>query len=199
MELRGSLKNFPLPDIIQLIGMGRRSGVLTVMLEGDEKASIYFDGGEMLHAEHGALEGPNVIYQLFRRQEGNFQFASGIKPPKKSIHADWMTIVMEAARRYDEAEQRREQGGPPEEPEAVEEKTVDLADTKKKMGSVLEKYFGKKSRKLQDELVKVEEDSEKLLEFCNKAEKYIFVFIDNQKAKEAVEKMRSIVREDRFV
>ncbi len=198
MELRGSLKNFPLPDIIQLIGMGRRSGVLTVSLEGDEKASIFFDAGEMIHAENGTLEGPPVIYKLFRSQDGFFQFTSGVKPPKRSIHADWMTIVMEAARRFDEEKQGRAEGEWDEEPREIVHKTVDTAQIKKKMAAILEKSFGRKAKKILEELEKVEESPEKLSEFCNKAEKYIFVFIDNRKAKEVAEEMRGLVKAEYF-
>jgi DNA-directed RNA polymerase subunit F len=199
VELRGSLKNFPLPDIIQLIGMGRRTGVLAVVT-GSDQASIWFDSGDMIHAEYGALEGAKVIYQLFRKQDGSFQFTSGAPAPRRSITADWMSIVMEAARRFDE-ESRSADGGLPELEEmapAEESEPVSLAETKKKMQAVLEKAFGKKARKIQEELERVEEDPEKLMEYCGKAEKYIFVFIDNRKAKEVAEELRSIIRADRF-
>jgi hypothetical protein len=205
VELKGSLKNFPLPDIIQLIGMGRRSGVLAVTSDEDDKASIYFDGGEMIHAEYGALEGAQVIYQLFKKQDGSFQFASGESSPKRSIHADWMSIIMEAARRYDE-QGNRAGGDLGDLSDLMDETddadaggvTIDLAETKTKMIAVLENRFGRKSKKLQEELEKVDADGEKLLEFCNKAEKYIFVFIDNKKAKDVVEEMRNLIRIDRF-
>lgn len=198
VELRGNLKNFPLPDIIQLIGMGRRTGVLTVV-PGGEEASIWFDGGDMVHAVYGKLEGAQVIYQLFRKQEGSFQFASGTVAPRRSITADWMSIVMEAARRFDEESRGHEVGaGPPPESGEEEDAPVSLADTKKKLLAILEKEFGKKAKKIQDELERVEEDAEKLMEYCGKAEKYIFVFIDNRKAIEVAEAMRAVVRADRF-
>ncbi len=197
MELRGSLKNFPLPDIIQLIGMGRRSGVLMVHLDPDEQASIYFDSGEMTHAEYGELEGADVIYQLFRKQNGNFQFSSGVETTKRSIRADWMTIVMEAARRFDE-ESREPGTAPHEEPTTEVAPAADLSEIKRRMAKVLEKHFGKKVKKIQDELEKVDAEEEKLLEFCGKVEKFIFVFIDNKKAKEVAEELRNLIRVYRF-
>jgi hypothetical protein len=197
VELRGSLKNFPLPDIIQLIGMGRRTGVLMVHLDRDEQASIYFESGEMTHAQYGNMTGADVIYQLFRKQQGNFQFASGTAAPSRSITADWMSIVMEAARRFDEENREGGTAGEGTPPEG-DVPAVDPAEIKRRMTQVLEKHFGKKVKKIQDELEKVEADEEKLLEFCGKVEKYIFVFIDNKKAKDVAEELRNIVRVYRF-
>jgi hypothetical protein len=180
--------------------MGRRTGVLTVALEGAEKASIYFDSGEMTHAEFGSTEGAPVIYQLFRKQDGSFQFASGITSSRRTIHHDWMSIVMEAARRFDEEGKQGDEGDWIEE-EVVPEETplpADLAATKRKLIEVLDQAFGKKAKRIRDELDKIDADGDKLMEFCEKAEKYIFVFIDNKRAKEVAERMRNIVRADRF-
>lgn len=198
MELRGSLRNFPLPDIIQLVGMGRRSGVLAITLGGGERASIFFNSGEMIHAEFRKEEGAGVIYSLFKLQDGNFQFTSGVQSPKRSIDQDWMTIVMEAARRYDEERERGEIAEPAQGPQTVEEKPPDLAEVKRRMGELLDRSFGRKAKKMLDELERVEAEPEKLLEFCNKAEKFIFVFIDNRKAKGISDKMRELIKADRF-
>lgn len=198
MELKGSLNNFPLPDIIQLIGMGRRSGVLVINLNNGGEASIFFDSGEMTHATYGDLEGASVIYKLFRKQEGSFQFTSEAESPKRSITADWMTIVMEAARRFDEEEKKGREGETVMEMPEMEETGVELAETKKKMAAVLEKNFGRKSKRIKEELEKVPEEVEKLMEFCDKAEKYIYVFINNKKAREVAEELRGIIRVDQF-
>jgi hypothetical protein len=195
VELKGSLRNFPLPDIIQLIGMGRRSGVLNVTMNDGVHSAIFFDGGEMVHAEYGVLEGAPVIYKLFRKQDGNFQFSSGVTTSKRTIVQDWMSIVMEAARRFDEEE--RDNGpssGPPEEGTARK----NPAETRRRMNEIIERHFAKKAKKIQDELEKVETDPEKLLEFCNKVEKYIFVFIDNKKAKDVAEELRVLIRNEHF-
>jgi hypothetical protein len=198
MELKGSLRNFPLPDIIQLIGMGRRTGVLAVTMQSGDKASIFFDSGQMTHAEYGSVEGAQVIYKLFRNQDGSFQFASGVESSKRSIQADWMTIVMEAARRFDEEEYT---GAPAHGDDPLEmgnTVATDYQETKRKMRETLDRHFGKKAKKIQDELEKVGADPDKLTEFCNKIEKYIFVFIDNQKAKDVADELRKIVRVDQF-
>lgn len=162
---------------------------------GEEKASIFFESGEMIHAEYGSLEGAQVIYQVFKKQEGFFQFSSGVLSPRRSIHSDWMSLVMEAARRFDDEKKNALWR---EESRVLEEKGVDLAQTKKKMEQVLEKNFGKKGRRIREELDRVAEEPGKLMEFCDKAEKYIFVFIDNRKAKEIAEELRAIIRADLY-
>ncbi|MFQ5789211.1 MAG: DUF4388 domain-containing protein [Acidobacteriota bacterium] len=50
MALRGTLKDFALPDIFQLIGMQRKTGVLT--LESDrETVTVVFENGMVVHAD----------------------------------------------------------------------------------------------------------------------------------------------------
>ena len=49
MAFEGTLKDFPLPDILQLIALQRKTGVLT--LEGpDDAATVYFQDGALVWA-----------------------------------------------------------------------------------------------------------------------------------------------------
>ena len=50
MALSGTLKDFALPDIFQLIGMQRKTGLLT--LESDrETVTVVFEQGMVVHAD----------------------------------------------------------------------------------------------------------------------------------------------------
>ena len=58
MALSGTLKDFALPDIFQLIGMQRKTGLLT--LESDrETVSVIFEQGMVVHSD-------STIRRLFR-------------------------------------------------------------------------------------------------------------------------------------
>jgi hypothetical protein len=63
------------------------------------------------------------------------------------------------------------------------------------MAAVLEESFGKKAKKIIKELKKNEGSRIGLLEFCEKAEKYVYVFIDNQRSEELGNKLRAVIEE----
>ncbi|MFC1657632.1 DUF4388 domain-containing protein [Candidatus Moduliflexota bacterium] len=209
MELKGNLKNFALPDIVQLIGTTSRSGVL-VITAGPDKASIYFADGRIVHAEHRNLRGQEAVNRIFREKDGGFQFLSGVDAPERTMSLDWMNTLMEAARLNDEGEREggddefdidfeaamSEPGSPtPEAVQVREEEVWDPAPVKERMTQLLEENFGKKARKIMKELKGDAGTKLSLLEFCDKAEKYIYVFIDNKRAEEVGTRLRAIIEE----
>ena len=101
MELKGSLSNFSLPDIVQLIGSTKRTGALVIKI-GPDKANIYFDSGTIVHAEFRELTGQESITRVFREEEGSFQFLADQEAPARTVALDWMNVLMEAARLQDE-------------------------------------------------------------------------------------------------
>lgn len=102
MELWGNLKDFSLPDVIQLVGFGRKTGVLSVE-HGSIGSMLYFKDGNVVHAESGLVEGEDAVFQLFRCTTGEFRFRTDIKPSRQTIFMDPTNLVMEAARLLDEA------------------------------------------------------------------------------------------------
>ena len=100
MAFQGSLKELPLPDIIQLVSVSGKTGRFTLTREGD-RGLIYLKGGQMVHASVGDLVGEEAIYALAIWSSGDFQFTPGEGTPsaaslffdvsnwKRSI-ADWM-------------------------------------------------------------------------------------------------------------
>ena len=50
MALEGSIKDFSLADIFQLIGIQRKTGILT-MRHGDEEVKVSFLNGMVVHAD----------------------------------------------------------------------------------------------------------------------------------------------------
>src|SRR3990172_9571484 len=102
VELKGSIRNFPLPDVIQFIGSARRTGLLLITLAG-ARASIFFEQGTIVHADYRDLVGQAVIDRLFLEQEGSFQFLADATTDEKNFVAEWMGAIMEAARVNDES------------------------------------------------------------------------------------------------
>jgi len=103
----GTLGLFSLVDLFQLLSSAQRSGRLGIDHPAG-LARVYFDKGQVVHAEFGELRGEEAVYALFTDERGSFEFRLGIPAPEASIAAGTENLVLEAIRRLDEA--RRESG-----------------------------------------------------------------------------------------
>jgi Domain of unknown function (DUF4388) len=101
MAFQGSLKELPLPDIIQLVSVSGKTGKFTLTREGD-RGFIYLKNGQMVHALVGDLIGEEAIYALAIWNQGEFQFSPGEEPDRQTITKSNTNLLMEAARRLDE-------------------------------------------------------------------------------------------------
>jgi len=101
MAFQGSLKELPLPDIIQLVSVSGKTGKFTLSREGD-RGFIYLKNGQMVHATVGDLIGEEAIYALAIWNSGEFQFSPGEEPDRQTITKSNTNLLMEAARRLDE-------------------------------------------------------------------------------------------------
>ena len=205
MELKGSIRNFPLPEVIQFIGSARRTGLLLVTLAG-ARASIFFEAGTIVHADYRDLVGQAVINHLFLEQEGSFQFLADATTDERNFVCEWMGAIMEAARVTDESSKGSDDefdglddleggGGAASAPKAPPRPAWDPAPVKARMRGVLREAFGRKAGKIEQELEKCPATKLGLLDFCTKAEKFIYVFIDTARARPVAERLRTIVEE----
>jgi Domain of unknown function (DUF4388) len=101
MAFQGSLKELPLPDIIQLVSVSGKTGKFTLTREGD-RGFIYLKNGQMVHATVGDLVGEEAIYSLAIWNQGEFQFSPAEEPDRQTITKSNTNLLMEAARRLDE-------------------------------------------------------------------------------------------------
>jgi hypothetical protein len=101
MAFQGSLKELPLPDIIQLVSVSGKTGKFTLTREAD-RGFIYLRSGQMVHALVGDLIGEEAIYALAIWNSGEFQFNPGEETDRQTITKSNTNLLMEAARRLDE-------------------------------------------------------------------------------------------------
>jgi hypothetical protein len=101
MAFQGSLKELPLPDIIQLVSVSGKTGAFSLK-GGGTSGEIYLRGGQIVHAEVGDLAGEEAVYELAIWTEGEFVFTPGEEVPHTTIHKSNTNLLMEAARRIDE-------------------------------------------------------------------------------------------------
>ena len=101
MAFQGSLKELPLPDIIQLVSVSGKTGKFTLTRD-HERGFIFLKNGQMVHASVGDLVGEEAIYTLAIWNSGDFQFNPGEEPDRQTISKSNTNLLMEAARRLDE-------------------------------------------------------------------------------------------------
>jgi len=101
MAFQGSLKELPLPDIIQLVSVSGKTGKFTLSRDG-ERGFIYLKNGQMVHAQVADLVGEEAIYALAIWNQGEFQFNPAEEPDRQTITKSNTNLLMEAARRLDE-------------------------------------------------------------------------------------------------
>jgi hypothetical protein len=101
MAFQGSLKELPLPDIIQLVSVSGKTGVFTLK-NGAEAGDIYLRKGQIVHAVAGDLQGEEAVYELAIWHEGDFLFTPGKETEATTITRSNTNLLMEAARRIDE-------------------------------------------------------------------------------------------------
>ena len=105
MAIKGSLKEASLPDVLQLLSMGKKTGCLGLSFH-ESFGSIYFDSGRICHASivNRPLDTENAVYTLFTWTSGTFNFEQGVQPEEGAElgSVDPQSLLLEGARRVDE-------------------------------------------------------------------------------------------------
>ena len=105
MAIRGSLTEASLPDVLQLLAMGRKTGCLG-LTHANNFGYIYFTDGAISHASivNRGLGTEEAVYLLFTWTQGTFNFEPGATPDDEvQLHCiDPQSLLLEGARRVDE-------------------------------------------------------------------------------------------------
>ncbi len=101
MVLVGNLKDLKLVNIIQINCIERNVAKLTV-LTPEKKGTIYFAGGQIVHAEFNPYLGERAVHEMLGLKDGQFKVENGIEAPAQTIHRPWNSVVLEGLRLLDE-------------------------------------------------------------------------------------------------
>lgn len=96
----GYLEGITLADIVQLACLERYDRRLDVRHENFQ-GSVYFAGGEIVHAVAGDLQGQQAFNRIMCIPGGTFTLTSG-RTETQTIHEAWNFLLMEAMRFIDE-------------------------------------------------------------------------------------------------
>jgi hypothetical protein len=101
MAFQGSLKELPLPDIIQLVSVSGKTGKFSLTSEAGS-GEIHLQDGRIVHAFSGKLEGEEAVYEMAVWRDGDFVFVPTENAGVTTITKSNTNLLMEAARRLDE-------------------------------------------------------------------------------------------------
>jgi predicted regulator of Ras-like GTPase activity (Roadblock/LC7/MglB family) len=103
MALVGNLRDLKLPNLIQLNCMERNTAKLTVEHAG-KYGIIYFQDGQIAHAEYDPDIGEQALFRLLHLSEGKFKVENGVRPPIISISSNWNNLLLEGLHQLDTIE-----------------------------------------------------------------------------------------------
>ncbi len=105
MAIRGSLTEASLPDVLQLLSMGGKTGRLSLTYRQDF-GFVFVENGRITHASVKGrdLKSEGAVYELFTWTEGSFDFEPAIMPDStvEKVSIDPQPLMLEGARRVDE-------------------------------------------------------------------------------------------------
>lgn len=109
-EIRGDLAQVPLPDLLQLLSMGRKTGTLGVTTS-NAAGELRLADGEVVDAMFRRAEGMKAVIRLLGEREGAFHFSPDTAPTLRRIREPIHSILMEGTRQVDEVRRMKEQLG----------------------------------------------------------------------------------------
>jgi putative nucleotidyltransferase with HDIG domain len=98
----GSLTEMALPDVVQILFHGRKSGKLSVMAE-NKKGEILFCDGMIFDASFGEHAHEEAFYQMLKLRHGDFELDPNVRPSEQVIQVSPESLLLEGMRRLDEA------------------------------------------------------------------------------------------------
>lgn len=99
--IQGSMREAPLPDIIQLVSQGGKSGCFHVT-DDLRKARIYLKDGRIVHAVTNDCQGLDAVYEVALWLDGFYHFEENDPGAEVTITKPNPSILMEMHRRMDE-------------------------------------------------------------------------------------------------
>ena len=104
----GELEHMSVPDLLRMLCVQRKSGVLSVDLrEGRTHAALSLRGGQVVHAVLGQMQGEIVLFQLLLHDRGRFSFQPDAELEGETIGVQTLPLLMEGYRLLDSGILRR--------------------------------------------------------------------------------------------
>ena len=106
-HVSGRLKQIALPDLLQLFGSNAKTGTLELERSDNrghsERGAIHLDGGNVVQASTGAVEGEKALFRLLAWSQGTFAFSPRKPDVSHEIDKPLRALLMEGMRQIDES------------------------------------------------------------------------------------------------
>jgi CheY-like chemotaxis protein len=104
-SLSGSLSHHDLPGVVQMLGHAHQTGALHINA-GETDAVLFFDAGEITHAECGSLFGDEAVIHILKNcvqgGDGVYKFTYGTTSTQRTVLRSATDLMLDAMREYDE-------------------------------------------------------------------------------------------------
>lgn len=105
-SLSGSLSHHDLPGVMQMLAQAHQTGALHINA-GDADGVIFFDAGELRHAESGSLFGDEAVIHILKNcekaGEGVYKFVYGSTSVQRTVLRSATDLMLNAMREFDES------------------------------------------------------------------------------------------------
>jgi response regulator RpfG family c-di-GMP phosphodiesterase len=99
----GSLTEMALPDVVQILFHGRKTGKLSIRSEG-KRGEIQFCDGQIYDANFGDSTREQAFYEMLRLAGGDFELDPNFRATERKIELSPESLLLEGMRRLDEAQ-----------------------------------------------------------------------------------------------
>jgi response regulator RpfG family c-di-GMP phosphodiesterase len=99
--VNGSLREMSLPDMVQILFHGRKSGSLRIRAPLGS-GEIHFTEGNVVDALWGELRGEPAFFEMLKLNDGDFALDPSFRASGRVIHQSAEALLLEGMRRLDE-------------------------------------------------------------------------------------------------
>jgi CheY-like chemotaxis protein len=100
--LTGHTSQLSITDLFQLLSLNGKSGLVRLIDNSGAQGEVHLDGGRIVHATLGAMEGTKALFRLLDWEESRFELDPMAEPPAVTITGDTTGALMEALTQNDE-------------------------------------------------------------------------------------------------
>ena len=105
-SLSGNLTHHDLTGVMQMLGHAHQTGALYINA-GETDAVLFYEGGDISHAECGALFGDEAVIHILKNcvngNQGVYKFVYGTTSTQRTVLRSATDLMLDAMREFDEA------------------------------------------------------------------------------------------------
>jgi hypothetical protein len=95
MALKGQIPDLSVSDLIMIHCFGRARACVK-LINGNNKAEIYFDNGNIIDARYDSFNGLDALFQALTIKEGKYQVELNVTSSQQTIQTPWKDILKQS-------------------------------------------------------------------------------------------------------